>query len=550
MVTRFQRYGQIADILIKYGFGILVEEVFPGSERLRAFKKRRKIEERSVYERIRLAIEELGPTFIKFGQILSTRRELLPPELIDELQKLQDQVAPLPYEQILPVIKEYCPDLGACFDLIEEEPFAAASLSQVHRAVLKDGSVVALKVQRPGIVDLIETDLLILRSFADRVETMYPDLQVYEPRALVDEFALQIRRELDFVQDGKNAERIGRNMRDVQGVRVPKIYWNYTGTRLLAMEYIEGVRIDDIPAIREMGLLPSEIAERGFYAYVKQIFIDGFFHGDPHPGNLLVTATGNIVFLDFGIVGLLRPEKKRHFIDLLLGIAHTDVDGVIDALESLGVVIKPAVLDNVKDDLYLVLVDYRDMQIQRFNFGMALIGLTDTLRRYRIRVPPTLMLMLKVIVMVLDVGTTLDPTFNFDKQIRPYLTEIAAQERLSPRKVLDAGHAVVDAIENLVGLPRTISDTLRNVSDGSISLELEKNTLTQLQETLDHVTDKILVGLIVAAIVVGSSLVLRVSDVTLPNYITWLAIVGYAVAVVVGFYAIYHAIVYGPRGGQ
>ncbi|MDN7025634.1 AarF/ABC1/UbiB kinase family protein [Methanoculleus sp. FWC-SCC1] len=550
MVTRFQRYGQIADVLIKYGFGILVEEVFPGSERLRAFKKRQKVEERSVYERIRLAIEELGPTFIKFGQITSTRRELLPPELIEELQKLQDQVAPLPYSDVLPVIREYCPNFGECFDLIEEEPCAAASLSQVHRAVLKDGSVVALKVQRPGIVDLIEIDLLILRSLADRVEMMYPDLRVYNPSGIVDEFALQIRRELDFVQDGKNAERLGRNMRDVHGVRVPKIYWNYSGTRMLTMEYVEGVRIDDVDALRKMGLLPGELAERGFYAYIKQIFIDGFFHGDPHPGNLLVTDRGSIVFLDFGIVGLLRPEKKRRFIDLLLAIVETDVDRVIDAFKHLGVSIKPEDLENVKDEIYLVLVDYRDMQIQQFDFGMALMGLTDTLRRYRIRVPPTLMLMLKVIVMVMDVGTALDPTFNFDRKIRPYITEIVVQERFSPKRVLGAGHAIAEAVDSLVALPRSIADTLQNVSEGSITLEVEKSNLAQIVDTLDHVTDKVLIGLIVAAIVVGSSLILRVSDVVLPDYITWLAIMGYAVAVVVGFYAIYHAIGYRSDGGR
>ncbi|RXE57383.1 ubiquinone biosynthesis protein [Methanoculleus taiwanensis] len=545
MVTRFQRYGQIADVLIKYGFGILVEEVFPGSERLRAFKRRGQKEELPAYVRVRLAIEELGPTFIKFGQIMSTRRELLPPELIVELQKLQDQVAPLPYDEVKPVIEDYCPVFGDCFDLIEEEPFAAASLSQVHRAVLKDGSVVALKVQRPGIVDLIETDLLILQSLAERVESMYPDLRVYNPRGMVDEFAVQIRRELDFTQDGKNAERIGRNMREVRGVRAPKIYWQYTGTRLLTMEYVEGVRIDDLPALREMGLLPREIAERGFSAYIKQIFIDGFFHGDPHPGNLLVTEKGFIVFLDFGIVGVLRPEKKRRLINLLLAIVNSDVDRTMDALHDLGITIKPEDVDSVKDELYVVLIDYRDAQLGQFNFGMALIGLTDTLRRYRIRVPPAFMLMTKVIIMVLDVGTELDPTFNFDRNIRPHLTAIAARERFSPEKLLDVGHVINDAIDSLVRLPRSFAETLQNVTEGSITLEMEKSTIDRVEQMLDHVTDKILVGFIVAAIVVGSSLVLQVSDVTLPDYITWIAILGYAVAVVVGFYAIYHAIVYG-----
>ncbi|HPK82291.1 MAG TPA: AarF/UbiB family protein, partial [Methanoculleus sp.] len=255
MVTRLRRYRQIADVLAKYGFGILVEEVFPGIGRL--WKAPVPAEEKqSVYERIRLALEELGPTYIKFGQIMSTRRELLPPELIAELQRLQDRVDPLPFEEIRPVIRKYCPNLEECFDIIEADPVAAASLSQVHRAVMKDGQVVALKVQRPGIVDLIEADILILQSLARRVESLFPDLRVYNLPGMVDEFAVQIRRELDFSQDGMNAERLRRNMRDIPCVKIPRIHWGITGPFLLAMDYVEGVRIDDVAAIRAFGLFP------------------------------------------------------------------------------------------------------------------------------------------------------------------------------------------------------------------------------------------------------------------------------------------------------
>ncbi|MFY1644383.1 ABC1 kinase family protein, partial [Methanoculleus bourgensis] len=386
MVTRFQRYRQIADVLVKYGFGILVEEVIPGGRRLRALR-RPPGEERSVYERIRLAIEELGPTYIKFGQIMSTRRELLPPELIEELQKLQDQVAPLPFEEIRPVIQRYCPNLEECFDIIEEEPVAAASLSQVHRAVMRDGRIIALKVQRPGIVNLIETDILILQSLARRVESLSPALRVYNLRGMVDEFSLQIRRELDFAQDGMNADRLRRNMRGIPGVKIPRVHWGISGPCLLAMDYVEGVRIDDVAAIRAFGLFPEDIADLGFSAYIQQIFVDGLFHGDPHPGNLLVTRRGEVVFLDYGIVGVLRPERRRAFADLLLAMTRTDVAGVIAALERLDVHISPADLDSVKDDLYLVLLDYREMRLEQVNFAIAIRGLTDILWRYHIRVP-------------------------------------------------------------------------------------------------------------------------------------------------------------------
>ncbi|MDD3070636.1 MAG: AarF/UbiB family protein [Methanoculleus horonobensis] len=541
MVTRFQRYRQIADVLVKYGFGILVDGVVPGGERLRGIGRAQK-DGRSVYERIRLAIEELGPTYVKFGQIMSTRRELLPPELVEELQRLQDRVAPLPYDEIRPVIARHCKNLEECFDIIEAEPVASASLSQVHRAVTRDGRVLALKVQRPGIVELIETDLTILRSLAKRANSLFPDLRVYDPEGMVDEFATQIRRELDFTQDGMNAERLKRNLAEMPCVKIPRIHWDLSGPSLLAMDYVEGVRIDDVEALRSLGLFPEEVAATGFEAYIKQIFVDGFFHGDPHPGNLLVTCEGEIVFLDYGLVGVLRPERRRVFVDLLLAMSLTDVAGVISALKKLDVRIDPAVLDAVKDDLYVVLLDYRETKIEQVNFGTAIRGLTETLRRYRIRVPPTLMIMMKVIVMVMDIGTRLDPSFNFDQRIRPYLLEIATAQRLSPDNVTGAVQSVIGAAESLLAIPGNVNETLKTLSEGTVKIELEDHDLTEIVNVIDRTSDKIIVAVVVGAIVAGSSLVLRMDQVPIPEYLTLLATLGYAAAVVVGFYAVYSAL--------
>ena len=541
MVTRFQRYRQIGDVLVKYGFGILVEEFVPGGERLRGLGKTR-THDQSVYERIRLAIEELGPTYVKFGQIMSTRRELLPPEMVEELQKLQDRVAPVPYADIRPVLAEHCRNLDECFDIIEAEPVASASLSQVHRAVTRDGRILALKVQRPGIAELIETDITILRSLAKRANALFPDLRVYNPEGVVDEFVTQIRRELDFTQDGMNAERLGRNLTDLPCVRIPRIHWDLSGPAMLAMDYVEGVRIDDVEAIQALGLSPGDIAATGFEAYVKQIFVDGFFHGDPHPGNLLVTRKGEVVFLDYGIVGVLRPERRRVFVDLLLAMSGTDVAGVISALKKLDVRIDPAVLDAVKDDLYVVLLDYRETKIEQMNFGTAIRGLTETLRRYRIRVPSTLMIMMKVIVMVMDIGTRLEPSFNFDQRIRPYLLDIAAAQRLSPDNVTGAMHSIVGAVESLIAIPGNVNETLKTLSEGTITLELEDHDLDEIVGVIDRTSDKIIVGVVVAAIVVGSSLVLRVADVPVPGYVSTLATLGYVFAVIVGFYAVYNVL--------
>jgi ubiquinone biosynthesis protein len=308
------------------------------------------------------------------------------------------------------------------------------------------------------------------------------------------------------------------------------------------MDYVEGVRIDDVEAIRSLGLFPEEVADIGFSAYVKQIFSDGFFHGDPHPGNLLVTDQGEIAFLDYGIVGVLRPERRRVFVDLLLAMTRTDVAGVVTALGKIDVHISPADLDAVKDDLYLVLLDYQEMKLERVNFAVAIRGLTDTLRRYHIRVPSTLMLMMKVIVMVMDIGTRLDPSFNFDQRIRPYLLEIAAQQRLSPDNVTDAVRSIVDAAEGLLAIPGNVNETLKTLSEGTVTLELENRDLNDIVGVIDRTSDKILMGVVVGAIVVGSSLVLRIADLPLPGYVSVLATAGYVFAVLVGFYAVYNVL--------
>ncbi|HOI14338.1 MAG TPA: AarF/UbiB family protein, partial [Methanoculleus sp.] len=291
-----------------------------------------------------------------------------------------------------------------------------------------------------------------------------------------------------------------------------------------------------------LGLFPEEVAERGFHAYVQQIFVDGFFHGDPHPGNLLVTDRGEIIFLDFGLVGVLRPEKRRAFVDLLLAMTQMDVSGMIAAFRRLDVEINPKILDALKDDLYVVLLDYRETKIEQVNFATTIQNLTDALRRYHIRVPSTLMLMMKVIVMVLDIGTRLDPSFNFEQQIRPYLTEIAAQQRLSSDNVTGAVRSLVSATENLLAIPGNVNETLKTLSEGTVTIELENRDLIAIVGVIDRTSDKIIIGLVIAAIVVGSSLILRVADLPIPGYVSILATVGYVFAVILGFYAVYDAI--------
>ena len=543
MVNRIRRYAQIMDVLSKYGFSIGLERLFPSRASLRLPVPGKPADTSTVYERIRLALEELGPTFVKFGQIMSTRTELLPPEMIDQLKKLQDHAKPVPFSEIRVVLEENCPNIDEIFCGIDETPVAAASIAQVHSAMLKDGTRIALKIQRPGIGEIIETDIGILQSLAERVETVFPETRMYNPVGMVDDFAHQIVKELDFTRDARNAERMARNFRGVPGIRFPKIYWEYTSPKVMAMEFIEGVRIDDPEAITAMGLDPHTIGVRGFQAYLKMIFEDGFFHGDPHPGNLLVTKEGDIVFLDFGIVGILRPEKRQNFINLLFALVNDDIELMLRSLEGFGIVIAEEDREALRDDLYIMMHDFGGGdEVGQLNFRLVVTELTEAMRRYKLKVPMNLMLLLKVFMMVLDIGLRLDPQFNFGKEVTPYLTKLADAGNISAAYIKRASTSLLEAADALLDMPRNLNLMLRRLSTGTFKLEIVETDIQKLQMALDKASDKLMIGLVVASLVIGSSLVLLSHPLSLPDSIYWVAIFGYTMAVLVGFYAIYHVI--------
>lgn len=529
--------------MVKYGFGILIDELAPS--RIRFGMRRRTEVHGPVYTRVRLALEELGPTYVKFGQLMSSRRDLLPPGLIEELKRLQDDVPPVPFAEVLPYVHAQCPELRTCLLSIDPEPLAAASLAQVHAAVLADGTRVVLKIQRPGIAEKIDEDIAILRGIARQVERRIPDLAVYNPTGMVQEFEENIRRELDFVRDGQNADRLRENMRPIQGVRIPRVYWHLSGPHLLVMERIDGVRADDREAIRRLGVAGREVAEIGLAAYVKQIFDDGFFHGDPHPGNLLVTRQGELAFLDFGIMGVLRPEKRRAFMGLVMGFVERDVGAIVRALDALGIEVPPERLEHFKDEIYLLVTEYRDLSVRQFDLGGLIRDGTDLLRTNGLRLPSSLMRMLVVLMMVIDLGRILDPQFRFTERVQPYLEEVVRRETFSFRQVTSAVLEARDAAAEAIALPAALGNVARRFSQGPVDIDLDDRVFRRVEIMIDQTGDKVLIGLITAAIVVGSSLILRNAPLPTP-IITAAAGISFIVAVIIGFYAIYHMVRHGP----
>ena len=541
--AEFKRYGEIVDVLYYYGFGsLLVENFSPGYEKLGIQKEAHPdVYDLPPYVRFRMAIEDLGATFVKFGQILSTRREIFPIELCHELEKLQDKVPPLPFEAVKDTIESVCGPIETAFATFDSEPFAAASISQVYRAVLHDGSIVAIKVQRPGIREQVAADLPLLRTLAELVEIAIPGVKPYNLKGTVDEFVNQIYQELNFVHEGTNADRLNTHFSSNKKVRAPMIYWEYSGTEVLTMEYVEGFRIDDMHAMETYGINPTSLAVAGFQAYLQMIFIDGFFHSDPHPGNVMFTPDGTLIFIDFGMVGLLRQERRIHFIKLLLAILEMDVEEVCNAFRTFGMTIPTT--EKFLDELNYILEVNAATDNRPMNFGSLMDSLLGLMQNYEIQVPASLMQVLKVIWMVYDVAILLDPQFNFAKEIQPHLTVMMEKEILTLQNVKSAPHLLFNIATTIAELPRSITSAMQNISSGKFTFTIKSPELQALSSAISESTDRMVMGILIGALVIGSSLALNSPVLVTNQTFSWFAGAIYVIAVTFGIMLVLKAIV-------
>lgn len=538
MVHRLKRYGQIADVMVKYGFGIFLDQIDPDSTRRKKLFKKTVKDNRSIYERMRLGLEELGPTAVKFGQMAASRSEALPPELIEELKKLHDSVTPVPFEDLLPVIEEYCGKIDETFEFFERIPVAAASIGQVHRAILKDGTVVAIKIQRPDISETIEMDTIIIENMARRFEKVNPALKAYNLTGLVDDFSKMMKRELDYIAEGKNADIFRRNFKNKPDIKFPKIYWEYSGSKLLMMEYIEGVRADNVEGIKIYGYDPKKYADLGFETYLKMIFEDGFFHIDPHPGNIFVTIDGKLAFIDLGAIAVIRPERRHTFIKLLLSIVDTDVDMIVETFKKLGVRIDDDDLDDIKDNLYYALFDAEGFEISSVDAAGSLKSIPDVLNRYHIQIPGTLMSLLKVIMMVIGLGQTLNPKFNFYDKTRPYLSEVVKMQYFSPQSFKKTSHTLIESIDSIMKLPKIFNRTMNKWAAGKFQIDIVAKDVERLSYTIEKATDKLLMGLVASALVIGASIVMYSADFEYSGWLLYFTVAIYFTAFVIGLAAI------------
>jgi ubiquinone biosynthesis protein len=532
-----KRYREVAQALVKFGYIDVVEALHLWKPlRLgRRFLGTPEVTDISKPRRVRLLCEELGPTYIKFGQLLSTRADLLPPEFLRELAHLQDHAPIEDYSTIRAIMQEELQQpLSALFAHIEPVPLAAASIAQVHQATLVEGQEVVVKVQRPHISRVIAADLDILRDMARLAERYLPDLRPLHPVGLVEEFARTISHELDFRHELHNLERCAKNFADDPTVYIPTAYPALTTSHVLTMEYVRGTKITAREELRQAGLDLHVVAANGANALLKQIFIHGFFQGDPHPGNLRVLEDNVIVILDYGMFGAIDPETREHLALLLLGIAGRDADKIVRALVELEVMVPDMNRRRLRREVAALVDTYLAVPLEHLNLTAMLEDVLRMIRQYGLQVPPEFLLLLRALSTAESVGCELDPEFNIMQHLQPF-AESLVLERYNPRYLLRKfGHTSEEVEELLLLLPTAITQIVQKLRRGELHLGFEVQQLDRLIREFDTASNRLTLAIILAASIIGSSLIMQTKMPPLLMDYPVLGMLGFVISGVLG----------------
>lgn len=511
-----KRLQQIINIFLRYGFGQIIDQIhlgryIPFKKRLKAFGAWPALKGPSVPERLRMAFEELGPTFIKLAQVLSSRPDLITTQFANEFKKLQDEVPPFPAADAKRIIEEEIKlPVHRIFKHFDDLPIAAASIAQVHRATLIDGSDVVVKVQRPNIKEQIESDINILSTIARLLDKYVPESRFFNPTGIVEEFSRTVRKELDFVEEARNCCRFRKNFEHNLDVYIPRIYAEFVTEKVLVMEMIEGVRIDNIRAIEEMGLDRKRLAKIGVDAYFKQILEDGFFHADPHPGNILVMSTGMIAFLDFGIVGRVSDELKETMAGTFLALIQRDFDRLIDQYIELGIVPEDVDIDifrrDFKSDLSDLLEPLYGLTLQEINFAQYLDAVTHLAIKHNLRIPSDLLLINKAMLILENLGRQLDPNFDFVAASEPFASKII-KKKVSPLRLYNKARKNIMEIGDFAFLfPRQLKQIIKKTLRDDIQIKMFHVNLPEFIKDMDRSSNRIAFAMIVSAMIVSSAI--------------------------------------------
>jgi ubiquinone biosynthesis protein len=511
------RLHEITSVFIRHGLGDLVRRagiagVLERAGQMLSWGARAESARLEPAQRARLALEELGPTFVKLGQLMATRVDLFPPAWIAEFEKLLTDTPPVAFAELLPEVERA---LGRSpyevFRDLDPVPIASASIAQVHRAKLPDGTPVVLKIRRPGIRAKVEADLRLLAQIAGLIESEIPEARRYQPAEIAAQFARSLERELDLAVEARHVERLAKNFAGDPHIVIPKVFAEWTSEVMNVQEHVAAIPGTDLAAVRAAGLDPKLLAARGVESTLKMILIDGFFHADPHPGNVLFLPGNRIVMIDCGMVGRLSPVRRNQVVDLLAGLARLDEEAMLDVLLDWA---GDAYVDEVRlaADVNELVYDYEGVALKDIRIGALIREFAAIIRRHSIVLPPDLTLMFKALITMEGLGRQFDPEFHIVDHLTPMIRRALA-ERYKPAGLMRRGRGALAQAANLVAsVPRDLARLLRDARRGKTRIDLDLKRLDHFGRQLDRTIDRATMGIMTASLVIGSAIVMTVPE--------------------------------------
>ena len=534
-LEKIKRIKKLADVLMKYGF----EEILSRSELEKRLPKRivgrnrekiKDIKSRTIYERVRMALEEMGPAYVKFGQMLSNRNDILPEEMISELQKLQDKVE----IQEVDIRKKLAEELNIIpeeyFQSIDEEPMASASIGQVFRAVLKNGEKVVLKVRRDNIDTIVETDLVIMKDMAKFLEKYDVNAKNINLLYIVETFENMLKKELSLTNERKNMERFENNFKGNEHIHVPVVYKKLSNNRILCMEFIEGIKITDKEKIEKTGFNPKEIASLGLELYIKQVMKYGFFHADPHPGNIFLGKDGKLIFIDFGAMGTLYPYEIELLEELTLNFLQKDVKKMIATIKELALDYNISDEKRLERGFYDILSMVDGTSLEEINLVEIMERVKTLLSQNQVLLSEDVYLLVKGIGQIEGIGRHLNPQLNIMQEIGKNAQEIMVK-RMSPKYILEKGMGKVGEFsENWLTLPSDLKRLLEKIQNNELK---HRHELVGF-ENFQKIAERLVMGLVLSSLIIGSSILVLANMPPHINGISVLGVLGFVISGILG----------------
>ncbi len=536
-----KRFRAIVRIMIKYGFEdfislLKINRYMKLGQKVFGTKRSREISLLTRPVRIRMAMEELGPTFIKLGQILSTRADIVPTEYIIELSKLQDDVPTFPFAEVLSIVEKELGPIGEIFEIIDETPLAAASISQVHKAILKNGQKVVIKVKRPGIERQAEVDLEILYQLAALAEKRIEEFLLLKPTRLVEEFHRTLMKEMNFTFEASNIRQFENQYKDSEYIVIPKVIERYSTDKILMLEYIEGIKASEIELLKQKSYDTKLIARRGAEFVIQQIFVNGYFHADPHPGNIFILKDNKVCFLDYGMVGRISDREIEYFSMLLVNLAAKNVKKVAEAALNLTIGNETVDRNEFERDIADLIDRYIYLSISKINISLLIYDLIDTLTRHNLSLKHHLYLMMKSLSSMDALAKQLYPDFDIIEYTEPYVAA-NIENRFTAGKIgdefLDYSRDVISLMKDL---PNELHSILKQLREGRITMDFRHKGLEELMNTQNRISKRMSFSILLASIIIGSSLILLARVPPFWHGISILGLIGISTAGIMGIF--------------